>query len=373
MAFDLEERFFPCWVVRLSLTGAFATLLMCVAVGQELRMNQIQTVGTHNSYRIGPPPEILRLIRLVSPSSADALDYSHRPIPEQLGAFSIRQLELDLYADPDGGLYANPIGHASLKKSDANAKSHPNINGAMDVPGMKVLHSPGFDYRTTVPTLVTALKQVRDWSQSNPRHVPILILLELKDSVVGPAMVQPIPFDTKLLEAVDAEIRSVFESEQLILPDDVRGAHDCLRDAVGDDGWPTLQEARGRVWFALDNEGSLVKSYLAGHPSLRNRVMFVSVASQHPAAAFRKINDPIRRFREIQRAVQQGLIVRTRADAETREARTGDTRRRDKAFASGAQYISSDFPVADSRFTDYHVAVPGQTEFRRNPIAANQQ
>ncbi len=339
---------------------------------QDLRLNEIQTIGTHNSYRLAPPGEILSLIRLTTPSAAEALDYSHRPIPQQFDDFNIRQLELDLYADPDGGLYSNPIGHASLPQNAATARTHPNVGGAMDAPGMKVLHSPGFDYRSTVATFVAALRQIKEWSQSHPSHVPILVLVELKQSVVGPALVKPVAFNETLLDEVDAEIRSVFTDQELILPDQVRGTHETLRDAVMKNGWPRLSECRGRVWFALDNEGTLRDRYLDGHPSLRDRVLFVSVDPRHPAAAFRKLNDPIKRFREIQDAVKRGLIVRTRADAETRQARSGDTRRRDRAFESGAQYISTDYPVSDPRLTDYRVVLPGEVEYRANPVLVPQ-
>ena len=42
--------------------------------------------------------------------------------------------------------------------------------------------------------------------------------------------------------------------------------------------------------------------------------------------------------------VRDGYIVRTRADADTFEARTNSTERRDRALGSGAQYVSTDYP-----------------------------
>ena len=36
------------------------------------------------------------------------IDYTHAPIPEQLDQHGIRQFELDVFPDPDGGLYATP-------------------------------------------------------------------------------------------------------------------------------------------------------------------------------------------------------------------------------------------------------------------------
>lgn len=333
----------------------------------EPRMNHIQTIGTHNSYRLAPPRELLSLIAMASPRGSRALDYEHRPIEEQLGVLNIRQLELDLYADPQGGLFANPIGYPLLSPAQQQLHRHPNADGAMDKPGMKVLHSPGFDYGSHHPTFVSALRAIRQWSQLHQSHIPILVLVELKQTTVGPVMVQPVPFDQDQLESLDREIRSVFSDDEFISPDQIRGHHPTLRDAIVTTGWPRLDDVRGQVWFALDNEDPIRDRYLLNHSSLQGRAMFASVPVGNPAAAFRKINDPIKQFREIQQAVQAGMIVRTRADSQTIQARRGDTTRREKAFLSGAQYISTDYPEPDSRWTDYQVRLPGGGEYRLIP------
>jgi hypothetical protein len=307
---------------------------------------------------------------LGSPSGAEALDYTHRPITDQLSRLNVRQLEFDIFADPKGGLFSRPIGYLGIVQSGGDAGQDPNANGVLEKPGMKVLHSPGYDYRSTVPSLVAALRSVRDWSQKNPDHVPILLLIELKQTAVGPVEEKLVPFDAEQLDAVDAEIRSIFTAEELITPDSVRGARETLREAVLLDGWPKLSDARGKVLFALDNGGELRDRYLYGHPSLRDRVMFVSVDIDHPAAAFLKLNDPVGQFDQIQEAVRRGFIVRTRADAETREARTRSTSRCDASLKSGAQFISTDYPEPDARWSDYKVQVGDGKEYRINPISA---
>lgn len=361
--------------MQLSVLHLFSSVLVCIlalapSTAEELRMNQIQVMGTHNSYHIAPPPPLLQLIRLGSPLGADALDYTHRPIEDQLSRLNVRQLEFDIFADPNGGLFARPIGYLGIVQSGGDAGQDPNANGVLEKPGMKVLHSPGYDYRSTVPSLTAALRSVRDWSRKNPDHVPILLLLELKQTAVGPVEEKLVPFDAEQLDAVDAEIRSIFTDKELITPDSVRGHRETLREAVRLDGWPRLSEARGKVLFALDNGGELRDRYLDGHPSLRERVMFVSVDMDHPAAAFLKLNDPVGQFDQIQEAVKRGFMVRTRSDAETREARTGNTARRDASLASGAQYISTDYPEPDARWSDYHVQMDDGKEYRVNPVSA---
>ena len=61
-------------------------------------------------------------------------------------------------------------------------------------------------------------------------------------------------------------------------------------------------------------------------------------------------------------------MVRTRADSDTREARKNDTTRRDKALSSGAQFISTDYPEPNKKFSDYSVQFTDKKIYRNNPI-----
>jgi hypothetical protein len=83
------------------------------------------------------------------------------------------------------------------------------------------------------------------------------------------------------------------------------------------------------------------------------------------------MNDPEKQQAEIQSLVKQGFLIRTRADADTLEARSGDTTMRDAALASGAQFVSTDYPVPNPDFgTGFFVEIPGGTPARCNPINA---
>ena len=74
--------------------------------------------------------------------------------------------------------------------------------------------------------------------------------------------------------------------------------------------------------------------------------MFTDSSPGAPEAAFVKQNDPLD-DPAIPTLVAAGYVVRTRADADTVEARSGDTGPRDAAIASGAQWVSTDYPVAN--------------------------
>jgi hypothetical protein len=197
----------------------------------------------------------------------------------------------------------------------------------------------------------------------------VMVLIELKESSFSP-MTRPPAFDDDALRAVEREIRDGLPVGKLLTPDDVRGDAATLREAVIGRGWPTLAEARGKFLFALDNEGKLRDAYLAlgEGKDLSGRVMFASVPAGHPAAAWMKRNDPVGGFEEIRGLVAAGFMVRTRADANLREARANDRSRFERAAASGAQWISTDLPEPDPRWPGYHVAWPGREVFRVNPV-----
>lgn len=340
----------------------------------DLRLNQIQVIGSHNSYHVAPSPGVLKVIAALRPGQAESLDYTHRPLAEQFEDLGIRQIELDIFADPEGGLFSRPMARASLIAQGGDPGPDPNRDGLLDEPGPKVLHFQDIDYGTTTPTLAVALAQVRDWSRTHPDHVPILVLLELKDGEI-PGLTRPAPMDSVAIEAVESVIRSTFDPDHLLTPDDIRGDCATLPEAIQGQGpgrgWPRLGDVRGRVFFALDNGGRVRDLYLEGHPALKGRAMFADAGStDHPAAAWFKRNDPIGQFDDIQNLVRQGFLVRTRADAGTKQARTGDTNQRDRAFDSGAQFISTDYPEPDSRFTSYQVTLPGGAEAVANPLSA---
>jgi len=331
---------------------------------QAVRLNHVQVLGSHNSYHIEPRPEVLNLFLRLAPALARGVSYTHLPLDEQFSTQGIRQIELDVFADPQGGLYSDP-------RALRVARLPPPEIPEMLEPGFKVLHVQDLDFVSTCYTLVGCLQEVKAWSDANRRHLPIMILVEAKDEELpGSVWVVPPPIRAAELDALDAEIRSVFPASQLITPDDVRGSRATLEEAVLTDGWPTLESSRGRVLFALDNEGVQKTEYLDGHPSLRGRVMFTSSRPGSPESAFIKLNSAVRDFEMIRNAVSAGYLVRTRADGDTEEARSSDTSTREAALASGAQYVSTDYPVPDLRFSDYQVAIPDGNPGRCNPVNA---
>lgn len=342
--------------------------LLQLAASAGPRLDQVQVIGTHNSYHIAPHPFLEARIRAQDPEAADATAYTHRPLTDQLERLGIRQLELDLFADPSGGLFAEPAGIPTPEPNGGPSVPRPP-EATMRKPGFKILHHPDFDFQSTVATFREALVEIREWSLAHPDHVPVFVLLELKGPSSKPTPTLPIEWTEPLLFAMEQEILEVFDPTHLLTPDEVRGAHPSLRQAIQNHGWPALAAVRGRILFALDNTDAVRELYLARSATLAQRLLFVSVDETHPAAAWFKINDPIANFDLIQQRVRQGYLVRTRADASTHEARHDDPRRRDAAFASGAQFISTDYPEPNPSWGTYHVRWPGGAVARPNVVS----
>ena len=335
---------------------------------ENLHVNDLLSVGTHNSYKSAIPDAEMAQLRARSSKAGIVLDYSHRPLNEELDA-GARQLELDVYYDPQGGRFADPAGPRALGQ---------HMDAAMAAefakPGFKVMHIPDFDFRSTCTLFVTCLRTIKTWSDAHPDHIPIVILINAKDdNPLGSGGAAVLKFDAAAFDALDAEVSSVFSDKQLITPDQVQGKHKTLREAVVAGGWPKLRDARGRVFFALDEAPAKVAIYRGERRSLEGRRMFVNTDESSPAAAYITLNEPLQDASRIREAVETGFIVRTRADADTLEAREGKTERRETALRSGAQYVSTDYMKPDPRFGKYSVSLPDGVTTVCNPVRAKRR
>jgi hypothetical protein len=345
------------------------TGLECSPFMNSMPMNFIQAIGSHNSYKLAIPAPELELIRNYRAQSAITLDYSHLTLTQQLD-LGMRQIELDILYDPEGGRYADPL----LPKQTiglSGSKLYDNSN--MKQPGFKVLHAQDLDVRSNCDTWIICLTEIKNWSDKNPLHIPILIIFNAKTGGSAyPGTTDALSFDSKAFDDLDQELLSVFNKKQLITPDDVRGNFPTLKEAVINNGWPTLATARGKVFFALDEGPEKVKIYSRGNASLQGLPIFVnSVDEQAEHAAYFTMNNPLQDRERIRAAVKSGFIVRTRADANTMEARTNDSSRREAAFSSGAQYISTDYYQPRLEFSEYSVSLPGKQVARCNPLLFN--
>ncbi|MET4898771.1 phosphatidylinositol-specific phospholipase C1-like protein [Sphingomonadaceae bacterium jetA1] len=336
-----------------------------------LRMNDIQVIGSHNSYKKRIAPAVFAELERRDPRLASALDYDHLPLAQQLDR-GVRQLEIDIFADPEGGRFAHPKGEAIARAAGEKTGFD---EAAMMQPGFKVFHIPEVDYRSCV-TFKRCIAEIDAWSRAHPRHLPIMVTINAADRPINkPGVTDPLPLTAPLLDALDGEIRAVLKPNRIITPDDVRGNAATLREAVtshgAKGGWPTLDRARGKIFFVLDTPSDVSDRYRAGHPSLKGRPIFGWYDTDQPEASVEIVGDPREDGEKIKEWVKQGFIVRTRSDADTKEAREDDYTRARAAIDSGAQAVSTDYyPGAPTRgwSRGFTVTLPGGVMERCNPV-----
>lgn len=307
-----------------------------------LRLHQLQQVGTNASAKQKPEDAVLGIIRMGGKDGAQALDFGHAPLARQLGG-GIRALSFDIVHDPKGGAFKRPaIANMAMV---LHSREH---DAVMSRPGFKVVHVPDVDYRSSCPALRDCLSDVARWSKAHPGHLPIVIVLRPNDRKTPMPGAKPPPvMDVAALEALEAEIRTVFAERDLITPAMTAMENDVPR-------WPLLGEARGRIMLVLHG---------AGATAYRGALMFAAL----PDAAVQVFDDPVADRAHIGAAVQAGRMVITHADLETREARARNMVRRDAAFASGAQVILTDFAAADPAIGPYRVSLQDMPQARCGP------
>ena len=86
-----------------------------LVLGDDIQMNQVQYLGSHNSYHIRAQQDLFDLLLAFIPDVAPTLDYTHVPLQEQFDVQGIRQIELDVFDDPQGKLYANRAARTGAK------------------------------------------------------------------------------------------------------------------------------------------------------------------------------------------------------------------------------------------------------------------
>ncbi|HOA36179.1 MAG TPA: Ca2+-dependent phosphoinositide-specific phospholipase C [Bacillota bacterium] len=293
-----------------------------------LRLNEIQILATHNSYKkLGSPIGKLLIGLFHSFDEANALKYHNNSLTEQLN-HGVRSFELDL----------------RFRKGD-----------------FEVIHVPLVDNSSTAPKFNLALDEIRLWSSHNPDHIPIMILLELKDDFMflDPALSD---FTQLELSRLDGLIKETF-GDKLFAPGDIAIPGYSLNQAVRENGWPPLNELLGKVIFIL-HPGKYTDMYISLDPGFATLAMFPAASNtdiDNSYASFIVHNDP--QVDLIRRLISDNYIVRTRLDSNLNI----DEARFRNGMASGAQILTTDYgPNHNFKHTDY-VAYPEKDY----PVIAN--
>ncbi len=289
--------------------GSPEALILTQGGALDRPINELRLAATHNSYHRQPDALRSFFLGLGAPGEPAKLAYSHRTLWEQLES-GVRGFELDV-----------------------------RLRGER----FEITHVPLVDDRTASPSLAGAFEELALWSARSPGHLPLFVLLELKNDweVLDPKLR---PFDRISLARLDALARDAL-GPLLFPPDEIRGAYASPLEAVRERGWPALGSALGRVFVIIHEDERYRDEYLAAYgPALKGGAFFTCAPEGGSSGAaaydglFAILNDP--GDPRIAAALAAGLIVRTRADADA----MADPLKAAAALASGAQIVSTDYP-----------------------------
>lgn len=320
-------------------------------------MNEIRVLASHNSYKIQPTARTMKFINrfksvLGEENQPFQLAYSHIPIPEQLSAYHIRGLELDVYNDPKGGRYFKHRLNFFIPKQRIREEKYK----ALKEPGFKIIHIPDIDYQTNYLTLSAALEELDAWSLSNPTHAPIFVNIELKGSALGDeagilrffGFKKAIPFDRTSLNQMDSLFQEKLST--LYTTTEFRANEKTLQSRIKIQGWPTVGAVRGRIFVIIQGSGSQHYPTSGG--------AFVYGNTENPDCIFLLYDDPLQ-YEELTKQMRSSHMIRTRTDAGTIEARANDYSRLTKALEIGAQILSTDYYKKDPNIGPFVIPFVG--------------
>lgn len=346
----------------------FQSFLYSYSPFGQVRLNEIQVIGSHNSYKQSIDPALFSYLSKRSQkdsASFSRIDYSHISLTDQLN-IGLLDLEIDVYADPKGGKYSHPKGLDIVKGQPPF-----DPQNVMMQFGFKVLHIPDIDFRSNCLTFKMCLLELKSWSEQHPGHYPVFITMNAKDEGLKTAgFTVPQKFTSSTFDSLDNEITTYLGKDHLITPELVKGTYPTLEKAVLNHNWPLVEDVKGKFLFILDETGDKIATYIKGHPSLQGRILFTNSKPHTPEAACMILNnakkDPIRAM------VKKGYIVRTRADSDTKEARNNDRSSFKAACKSGAQIITTDYYQKSTHFkSDYVISFQGNKYVRVTPYLKN--
>ena len=276
---------------------------------ETIKLNDIKMLASHNSYKKNSTALGRFFVKLgSSKAEADALNYEYKTLTDQFRA-GIRSMEFDL----------------RLRKTQ-----------------FTLTHVPLVDNSSVAPDFSMALEEIALYSLNNPNHVPIIILMEIKDDwMILDHALQKIDQDKLII--LNTLIKEKL-GERLFQPHELIEENKTLKETINESGWPSLSSLRGKVIMVL-HPGGFTSEYVDIDPTLLELAMFPSVYADQVTrdyTAFVVENNP--ESTQIPVLINQNYIVRTRIDSDlyfTNELMQS-------ALLSGAQILTSDYTIARS-------------------------
>ncbi len=303
-----------------------------------IKFNELSFIATHNSYQTTSTDTTKKLYRNLSDITfgivkPNKVDFESETLTDQLNC-GIRSLEIDIEVfDRDGEI------------------------------SFTCMHIPNIEMTTSCYDFALAMKEIAMWSDNNPDHLPITVIIEPKETFLPLKDMKK--FSIGYADDFDSVLHETL-GEKLFTPDDMLRDYASFGEMRKADDWCKVSDMLGKVLILL-HDCNTTEKYISADETLRSQAMFPMLREEdieRDCASFLLINEPDELL-EIQDTVidENKLIVRTRTDEFTKVTE----KRYELAMKSKANIISTDFPPrTDNTADSYIVSFSGKTVRKAN-------
>ncbi len=289
-----------------------------------IKFNELRYMATHNSYQTESVDELKTIYRNLSDLTfglvaGDKAEFKSPTLTEQLNS-GIYSLELDVEVLDENG----------------------------DV-SFVCMHAPRIQMTTSCYNMALTLKEIAMWSDNNPNHLPVTVIIEPKEAFLP--MKNMKEFNIGYADEFDALLRESL-GDKLFTPADMLRDYESFSEMRNADDWCEAKDMLGKV-LVLPHDCKTTNKYIKTDESMKSQAMFPMLDAKDADkeyASFLIINEPEKCDKAFY-IEEKNFLVRTRADKFTDVT----DEQRENAFACGAQIISTDYPVKEGMTADDYV------------------
>ena len=285
------------------------------AIEDGVKLNEIAILGTHNSYQRLATAETRFAMNIIDTITFKKLglntfDFEMDTLTEQL-EMGVRNVEID------------------IETLDKDNKIE-----------FKVTHNSFVDNASSAYDFTKALQEIKMWSDNNPRHIPVIIIVEPKSFVIEINGMKK--FSLEYAKELDKIVGDTL-GDSLLTPENMLRDYQSFKEMRENDDWISLKEAQGKILVLL-HDCDVTESYIALDETIKTQKMFPMLRYDDRNESYTSFileNDAFRaNERKAENIDESNLIVRTRADVYPEYS----DERYKVIEDCGSQIITTDFP-----------------------------
>ncbi len=291
-----------------------------------IKFNEMRFTATHNSYQSEATDATKKLYRNLSTVTfglipEDKAEFKSETLTEQFNN-GVRSIEMD------------------IETFDRNGEI-----------SFTCMHSPYIEMTTTCYDFSLAMKEIAMWSDNNPNHLPITVIIEPKSVIFALDDMKGFSYDYAL--ELDSVLKETL-GDKLFTPADMLRDYESFGEMRANDDWCEVKNMLGKVLILLHDCG-VTQDYIDADPSLKTQAMFPMLRendAEKDYASFILSNNPSKLLKSQDYIIdEKKLIVRTRADSFGSISES----KAENALNSNAHIVSTDYPPRTDNTADSYV------------------